>query len=142
VTTSTSQNPETIDATTVIVDLLQRGHAVQFRARGDSMHPVIRSNDLLHVEPGQNARIGDVVLTLAARGLTAHRLVSSDGTMCVTRGDNAPDDDPPIQLTGVLGRVTRVERAGIAMHVRPESRLFRALRRLRARIRRAQASPA
>ena len=96
-------------ATEVILDLLARGHAVQFRARGDSMHPLIRSDEALHVDPVREADVGDVVLTLADRGLTAHRVIRKDGDVIVTRGDNAPSDDPPLPLARVLGRV-RVSR--------------------------------
>ncbi|HYI12175.1 MAG TPA: S24 family peptidase [Thermoanaerobaculia bacterium] len=101
------------DATSVIVDLLQRGHAVQFRARGDSMHPFIREDDVLQVEPGREARVGDVVLVLFERGLTAHRVIRRDDRI-VTRGDNAAEADGPV--SHVLGVVTAVERNG--KHVR------------------------
>lgn len=124
-----------VDAAEVIVDLLQRGHAVEFRARGDSMHPVIREDDLLHVEPSQEVRSGDVVLTLAERGLTAHRVMSVTGEMVTTRGDNAPAPDPPVALTRVLGRVVWVERAGARRAVRRQ-RLAIVLRRCAAAVRR------
>ena len=103
-----------MDATAMIVDLLAQGHAVQFRARGDSMHPVIREDDLLHVEPVESPRIvcGDVVLTLAGRGLTAHRVIARNGTTLVTRGDNAPAADDPIDESQVLGKVAYVLRNG------------------------------
>lgn len=103
-----------MDATELIVDLLRQGHAVQFRARGDSMHPVIRENDVVHVEPVDRATIvrGDVVLALAGRGLTAHRVVKRKGATIVMRGDNAPANDDPIDESQVLGRVTHVLRNG------------------------------
>jgi phage repressor protein C with HTH and peptisase S24 domain len=105
------------DATALILDLLARGHAVQFRARGDSMHPVIRDNDLLHVEPARHFVRGDVVLVLAERGLTAHRVVSRRGTTIVTRGDNAPAVDDPCEAVRVLGKVTSVDRDGVQLPV-------------------------
>ena len=40
----------------LVVDLLRAGRAVHFRAEGDSMHPVIRSGDRLHVQPAGEAR--------------------------------------------------------------------------------------
>ena len=101
-----------MNATDVITDLLARGHAVRFRAGGDSMHPFIRGDEYLLVEPVARIRVGDVVLTLADRGLTAHRVVRIDGTTVITRGDNAPGCDAPIDTARVLGRVTYVERAG------------------------------
>ena len=101
-----------IDAAEVIVDLLQRGHAVEFRVRGDSMHPVIREEDVVHVEPVRVVGVGDVVLVQAERGLTAHRVVSVRDDLVVTRGDNAPEDDDPLPKARVLGRVEWVMRKG------------------------------
>ncbi|HEX6099526.1 MAG TPA: S24 family peptidase [Thermoanaerobaculia bacterium] len=105
------------DATTVIVDLLASGHAVQFQARGDSMYPLIRDADYLHVEPCDVVRVGDVVLVLAERGLTAHRVVVVVGEVVVTRGDNAPADDDPVPREKVLGKVTAVIREGKRLNV-------------------------
>jgi phage repressor protein C with HTH and peptisase S24 domain len=101
-----------IDAAEVIVDLLRRGHAVEFRVRGDSMHPAIREEDVLHVEPVAEVIAGDVVLMLAPRGLTAHRVVSVREGMVVTRGDNAPEADDPVAVSQLLGRVEWVVRRG------------------------------
>jgi hypothetical protein len=109
-----------LDAADVIADLLARGHEVQFRARGDSMHPLIHGDDLLHVVPADPASIarGDVVLTRAERGLTAHRVLHIDATTLVTRGDNAPDVDPSLAVTHILGRVTHAERGARRVRVR------------------------
>ena len=100
------------DATTVIVDLLSSGHAVQFQARGDSMHPLIRDHDYLHVEPCTEVRKGDIVLVLAPRGLTAHRVISHRNGVVVTRGDNAPANDDAVPREKVLGKVTAIIRDG------------------------------
>ena len=120
-----------IDATNVIVDLLERGHAVRFRVHGDSMHPVIRAEDVVHVEPGRAFRKGDVVLTLTGRGLTAHRVIRIDAQRIITRGDNAPAADDPADVSCVLGRVTSVERNGVTRAVRRENFALRWLRRLK-----------
>lgn len=120
-----------IDAAEVIIDLLQRGHAVEFRVRGDSMHPVIREDDSVHVEPSRDIHPGDVVLTLADRGLTAHRVIARHGDTIVTRGDNTPEADAPVPLAQVLGKVTWVEREGERRHVAREYVFVRWLRRLR-----------
>ena len=105
-------------ATEVIVDLLARGHEVRFRATGDSMHPIIRGEDYLHVIPAQTVRRGDVVLMLASRGLTVHRVVEVAENMLVTRGDNIAENDAPIDRTNVLGVVTHAERNGRKRRVR------------------------
>lgn len=119
-----------IKAADVIADLLARGHAVEFRVHGDSMHPVIREDDVLHVEPSTQYDVGDVVLTLADRGLTAHRVVSV-GESIVTRGDNTPAPDFPVSRDRVLGVVTSIDRNGTRLPVHAEAWPLRVLRRER-----------
>ena len=117
-----------IDAATVIEVVLATGNAARFRARGDSMHPSIRSNDLLEVERVDPASIrrGDVVLARLSRGLTAHRVVriTPEGWF-VTRGDNAPGEDEPFTAGAIVGRVraARIPPGWFAVR-----RVFRALR--------------
>ena len=109
-----------VDATDVIADLLARGHSVRFRATGHSMHPIIRCDDYLLVEPRARITRGDVVLMLAERGLTAHRVIDVANGMVTTRGDNAPGPDPTIETARILGVVTHAERNG---RMRPIARL-------------------
>lgn len=124
-----------MDAAALIVDLLARGHAVQFRVHGDSMYPVIRENDLLHVEPGRPIARGDVILVRAPRGLTAHRVIARNGTTLITRGDNAPAPDDPIEESQVLGTVVFALRDGRRFSPRsPVARTAAFLRRLRHRL--------
>ena len=99
-----------------IVDLLGRGIAVRFQVHGDSMYPVIHSGDYVLVEPSawSAVRIGDVVLSLTERGLTAHRVVAIDRATITTRGDNALESDPPFTAAQLLGRVRSAEHEGRA----------------------------
>lgn len=122
-----------IDSTELIVDLLARGHNVRFQARGPSMHPIIRENDYLLVEPLRDFERGDVVLTLADRGLTAHRVVEISGDRVITRGDNAPCDDEPIERSKILGRVTHVEHNGVQRPIRRARTLSLRVQRIIAR---------
>jgi signal peptidase len=126
-----------IDASALIADLLGHGHAVRFQARGQSMHPLIRSNDYLHVEPMDAEGIvrGDVVLAAAERGLTAHRVVhiaraASGELVLTTRGDNVPHCDPLLPASRLLGRVLHAERNGRAVYVGGDRRLMLFVRRL------------
>jgi len=118
-----------IDAATVIEEVLATGNAARFRARGDSMHPSIRSNDLLEVERVDPASIrrGDVVLARLSRGLTAHRVVriTREGWF-ITRGDNAPGDDEPFTAGAIVGRVRARRMSPVWFAMR---RAFRALRK-------------
>lgn len=129
-----------IDASALIADLLGCGHAVRFQARGHSMHPLIQSDDYLHVEPADAARIvrGDVVLAAAERGLTAHRIVriarAASGELVLTmRGDNVPYADPIVPASRLLGRVIGAERDGRPIHVHRDRPIILFLRRFRAR---------
>jgi signal peptidase I len=87
--------------------LLASGRGARFRVTGDSMHPAIHDGDYVRIEPcdPSSLRPGDVVLTKAARGLTAHRMIRWSGSMMVTRGDNALRCDAPVRRSEVLGRV-------------------------------------
>jgi SOS-response transcriptional repressor LexA len=119
-----------MNAAEIIADLLSRGHSVRFRATGHSMHPIIRCDDYLLVSPLKSIHIGDVVLTLAERGLTAHRVISVANGVVITRGDNAPGEDEPLALSRVLGVVTHAERDGKLRRVRSESSLALRVHRL------------
>jgi phage repressor protein C with HTH and peptisase S24 domain len=58
-------------------EVLAAGHTARFRASGDSMYPAIRSGDYLEIAPCDvsQLRLGDVILAMTERGLTAHRIV-------------------------------------------------------------------
>lgn len=90
--------------------LVAQGRSFRFHARGGSMRPAIRNNDVLQVEPvrAEELRAGEIVL-FAARsgGFRAHRLQLADGEkdMYVTKGDANPFADAPIQGSQILGRV-------------------------------------
>ena len=88
-------------------ELLSRGLAARFQARGHSMHPTIRCGERLQVAPVNPAELvrGDVVLARQQRGLTAHRIVRIDGQRIITRGDNCAHDDPAFTAGDVLGRI-------------------------------------
>ena len=97
--------------------ILDAGHTARFVARGDSMHPAIRDGEAVYVEPcTAPLLVGEVVLARAARGLTAHRIVSLRQRLgeieIVTRGDNCLRKDPPLTRDEVVGRVVSVERNG------------------------------
>jgi signal peptidase I len=117
-----------------IADLLAQGISVRFQAHGDSMAPIIHSGDYLLVEPIASAHVrrGDVVLSLTARGLTAHRVIAIDDAMFTTRGDNASAPDTPFAARQLLGRVRSVEHDGRAHRVRgrAEAAVIRMLRRM------------
>jgi len=99
--------------------LLSRSLPVELRMSGSSMSPGIEDGDIITVEPitAEPIKAGDIVL-YHSRFDTAviHRVVrlerSSSERCIVTRGDAASHNDGPVPLHRVLGRVSRVERAG------------------------------
>jgi signal peptidase I len=77
---------------------------------GSSMLPAIQPRDLLLIRRcgTQAARVGDVVLYARDERLFAHRVISSDGSRLVTRGDALDTPDAPIGSDELLGRVERL----------------------------------
>src|SRR5579859_2016468 len=76
-------------------ELLARGRAIRFQARGQSMWPVIEDGEVLHIEcadPRQLKR-GDVVLFKQEGEFKAHRIIRKQGRRFITRGDAAMDMD-------------------------------------------------
>ena len=99
--------------------LLSRSLPVELRMSGSSMSPGIEDGDIITVEPAATETIkpGDIVL-YHSRFDTAviHRVIrferSASERCIVTRGDAASHNDGPIPIHRILGRVSRVERAG------------------------------
>ena len=105
-------------------DLLTHGYGVRFRAGGSSMTPAIDDGDVITVRPlGRTSLIpGRVIVYRDRDRVIAHRIVGiaanhPSASHLVVRGDAAPDCDPPVAPSQVLGEV---------VGVRP--RRFRALR--------------
>jgi hypothetical protein len=114
-----------------LIDLLDRGIGVRFRATGDSMHPSIRWGEHLHVMPVEHnsLREGDVILARAHRGLTAHRIVRVGRAGIVTRGDNCLHPDPILHPHTIVGRVAHLERNRVRISVPPAPSRARVLLR-------------
>lgn len=76
------------------------------------MSPNLRNGEAIHVEPvtSKPVRRGDIVLTQNPSGMRAHRVVSVDRDLIVTRGDAAQECDQPIRAEQILGRVVALER--------------------------------
>jgi hypothetical protein len=124
---------------------LQRGVGFRFSARGSSMTPFMRDEDVITLTPlgSRPPRLGEVV-GFAHPGsgkLIVHRVVglvsrprACDRGAVLIGGDWVETgSDGLIPLENVLGRVTGVERAGksIRFGLGPERILIAALSRLR-----------
>lgn len=97
-------------------EVLDRGLPFRFSAPGFSMSPFIRDGDVITLALYQagSCRAGHVVAFVRPDTgcLVVHRVVAVSETGCRIRGDNSPEEDGEIPHSQILGRVTRVERAG------------------------------
>jgi hypothetical protein len=91
------------------VAMLVRDHLashgeLHWRARGRSMQPAIRHDELVHLLPAEDVGVGDVVLAHArdADVLVLHRVRAIRGDELVLRGDACRLTDPPVARDDVL----------------------------------------
>lgn len=96
--------------------VMKKGRPFRFKARGSSMRPLIRNRDVLTVSPLLSGSIspGDVVAILIPDDgrLLVHRVIALDKGKVVVRGDSNHYMEGSFGLKDVVGKVTRVERAG------------------------------
>jgi len=119
---------------TLLRAVLDKGIPFRFRATGFSMSPFIRHSDVLTVSPLPGGpRLGDVVAFVKQEtgGLVIHRVVRTGAGHCLIRGDNSSRDDGYVPEAELLGRITKVERAGrkIILGLGPERYLIAFLAR-------------
>ncbi|MBV70085.1 MAG: hypothetical protein CMH52_01960 [Myxococcales bacterium] len=96
-------------------ELLARGQAVQFVARGQSMWPFIMDGDTVHVEPLIHPpRIGDVVLLERTETGPLHRVVAGprQGRFLIW-GDALPRPDAWVRADEIVGRLAQRQRDGV-----------------------------
>jgi hypothetical protein len=101
---------------TLVADHLASHDELHWRARGRSMQPAIRHDDIVRLRPACEVRIGDVVLAHARSNqvLVLHRVRAIDGEELALRGDACRLTDPP---------VTRADVLAVADPCLPESRV-------------------
>jgi signal peptidase I len=99
-------------------EVLHRFGEVSFVAHGSSMIPSIYPGDLLTVrsESVADARPGEVVLFLLGGRFFVHRVVRKrperNRVVFSTRGDAMTQEDPSVDGSQLLGRVTSIVRRG------------------------------
>ena len=93
---------------------LAEGMPLRFRARGFSMDPFIRDDDVITVSPlaDHSPGPGDVVAFIQgnAERLLVHRVIRTRGSSYVIKGDNSAGADGLIPGANILGWVKSVER--------------------------------
>jgi L-rhamnose isomerase len=109
-------------------ELIVAGSGFRFRARGLSMLPAIRDDEIVHVAPVESGgiKMGDILLFRHNGQFKAHRMMRKDGEFFVTRGDTGKQIDGRIHRGQVLGRVTAKECGTTGRLVRLDTRAARA----------------
>jgi signal peptidase I len=96
--------------------VLGKGVPVRFRAKGFSMSPFLKNEDVVTLSPLQSTspRAGDVIAFVlqGTDKLCVHRVVGKKDNLYVTKGDNSAEADESVPIQNILGFVTRVERDG------------------------------
>ena len=96
--------------------VLGKGAPARFRAKGFSMSPFIKNEDVVTISPLQHKRpgLGDIIAFVhpETEGLCIHRIVRKKDGIYVTKGDNISETDECVPGEKILGFVTRVEREG------------------------------
>jgi hypothetical protein len=116
-------------------EVLHRFGEVRFVAHGSSMIPSIYPGDLLTVrsESIAHAGCGEIVLFLLGGRFFVHRVMRKwperNRVVFSTRGDALTQEDPSVDGSQLLGRVTSVLRHGrsvkLATHANPWTRFLR-----------------
>jgi len=110
----------------LIKDVIGKERPFRFQARGFSMSPFIKDEDLITIFPSsdRSPRLGDVVAYLQqeSQKLIVHRIIGRKGKGCCTKGDSMDSPDGWIPRDKILGRVGRVERKGklVSLGMGPE----------------------
>ncbi len=122
------------DFVSIAQEVLSRGRALKFRAKGGSMSPFIRNGDVVQLVPVKGKiNLGDIILYRSSYGNTiVHRVVQRRREIVITKGDSSPSPDQPVLSKQVLGRVVAVEKNG--WRIRLDSPMGRLLNILLATI--------
>jgi phage repressor protein C with HTH and peptisase S24 domain len=89
-------------------DQLKEGHTVQFRPRGNSMVPKIKSGELVTVEPNQEISKGDIVFCKVGKNYYVH-LVKAIKNGRYQIANNKGRVNGWIGVGSIFGKVTKVE---------------------------------
>ena len=96
--------------------VLKKGMDARFQAKGFSMAPFIKNEDVVTLSPVKRTRpgLGDIIAFVhpETRGLCIHRIVRKKDGMYIAKGDNRSKTRDRVPTENVLGFVTRVERGG------------------------------
>lgn len=97
-----------------VCQLIDEGHSVTIRAKGNSMRPFIESDrDSVILGRADNVEVGDVVLVELTKGqYVLHRLDAVQGQRIRLRGDGNPYQVEICSVTNVRAKAVAVVRKG------------------------------
>ena len=101
----------------LIQDQLGHGKKITFKVLGDSMHPLMRRGDPIHVEEcdPRQLSIGDIITFNKNDIYVTHRvlrIIKNGSSMgLITRGDNEITIDPLVLPTQIVGKTVVIKRA-------------------------------
>ena len=93
----------------------ESGERTKLRVEGRCMSPIIKDGNAVHlVHRCKEIRVGDVVLYGEPDSYKLHRIVRLDKkkNVCLLKGDNSPEMDPPVRYSMILAKVVAVEDKG------------------------------
>ncbi|MCK4888314.1 MAG: S24/S26 family peptidase [Candidatus Aminicenantes bacterium] len=97
-------------------DVHMKGGSLRFTAKGYSMTPSIRHNDVITISPlpDRNLRSGDIVLFKKDENsqIVVHRIIKKRSGNYLMRGDNSDESDGWVTGNMIYGVVTGIERNG------------------------------
>jgi len=120
----------------IFTELLARDAMVRFSAKGMSMWPFIKENDILTVVPCKDDSfgLGEVVAFLDTHhnNLTVHRIVGSSRSGYMLKGDCCSAPDGIVARRDILGRLACAERKGkrVRLSLGRDSFIFAILSRM------------
>lgn len=99
--------------------LLEEGRTIRVRAEGYSMYPCISPGSVIYIEPLTTGRLpepGEIIAWKKDSGFVVHRLIRIEqivtNKFVVTRGDSCIEEDEPVAVSDIAGRVIEIERPG------------------------------
>jgi len=107
----------TAAACDLVADVASNFSEVCIRVTGASMLPALWPGDVITVCSwnADDLEPGEIVLYRREGKLRAHRIVSIDRDLLITKGDTLADHDPPVRKADVLGKVVSLIRNGRAI---------------------------
>lgn len=79
--------------------------------QGTSMQPIINEKDKLTIEKVKRRDLhpGDIVVFYKKGSFVGHRIIKFKNDTIVTKGDNVPFPDKPVNFGDLLGKVVNIE---------------------------------